>query len=153
MMPTADTTALARAWLALSLALGVHVADEALTGFLAVYNPTALAIRDALPWLPIPVFGFGTWLAGLILAVLALCTLSVFVCQGARWTRPAGYALAVIMIANALGHTLATVFGQTVNSVRFPRPVPGFYSSPLLLAASVYLILRLRSSRAAGTDL
>lgn len=145
MAPTPETRALGRAWLALSLAIGVHVADEARTGFLAVYNPTVLAIRAALPWLPLPVFRFETWLAGLILATLALCALSVFVFRGARWTPPAGYALAVLMIANGVGHTIATVFGRTVESVRFPRPMPGFYSSPLLLAASVYLLWRLRS--------
>ena len=34
-----------RAWVALAAALAVHVTDEALTNFLAVYNPTVRAIR------------------------------------------------------------------------------------------------------------
>jgi hypothetical protein len=46
-----------------------------------------------------------------------------------------------------MGHTLATVFGQTVSTVHFPRPAPGFYSAPLLLAGSIYLLIRLRASR------
>lgn len=137
-----------RAWLALCFALGAHVTDEALTGFLAVYNPTAMALREKLPWLPLPVFHFETWLAGLILAVLVLLALSVFVSRGARWTRPAAYALAIMMTANALGHTAGTLFGRTVASVPFPRPMPGFYSSPLLLAASIWLLVQLRASAA-----
>ena len=134
-----------RAWVALCFALAVHVADEAATGFLTVYNPTATAIRQALPWLPLPVFGFEMWITGLIAAVIALLLLSAFVFRGARWTRPVAYVFAIIMLANALGHTLGTLFGRTVESVRFARPMPGFYSSPLLAAASIYLLYRLRT--------
>jgi hypothetical protein len=39
----------------------------------------------------------------------------------------------------------AAVAGRTVASVQFSRPMPGFYSSPFLLAASVLLLVRLRS--------
>jgi hypothetical protein len=137
---------LGRAWLALCFALAVHVVDEAATGFLDIYNPTVVAIRQTLPWLPLPVFRFETWIAGLIIAILVLSVLSVFVFRGARWTRGAGYFFAIIMLANAAGHTAGTIVGRTTESVRFPRPMPGFYSSPLLAAASIYLLHRLRSS-------
>jgi hypothetical protein len=70
--------------------------------------------------------------------------LSAFVYRGARWTRPAGFLFASLMIANAVGHTAGTVFGRTVESVSFPRPMPGFYSSPFLLAASIWLLVELR---------
>ena len=56
------------AWLAFCTALALHVTDEALTGFLSVYNPTILAIRPA-GWRFPPTFDFQTWLTGLILAV------------------------------------------------------------------------------------
>jgi hypothetical protein len=135
-----------RAWLVLCLALGVHVADEAATGFLAVYNPTIVAMRSKVAWLPLPVFRFETWIAGLILAIVALFSLSIFVFRGRRWTRAASYAFALMMAANALGHTIGTLLGRTVESVRFPRPMPGFYSSPFLFAAAICLLLRLRSS-------
>jgi hypothetical protein len=36
------------AWLFLCVAFCAHVADEALTGFLDVYNPTVLAVRAQL---------------------------------------------------------------------------------------------------------
>jgi len=141
-----------RAWLMLSLSLAFHVADEAATGFLAVYNPTVEAIREKLPWLPLPVFRFETWITGLIMAIVALFLLSPFVFRGARWTRPAAYGLVIFMLANALGHAAGTVFGRTAESVRFPSPMPGFYSSPLLAAASIYLLYRLRSSGSTGVQ-
>jgi hypothetical protein len=136
-----------RAWVFLCLALGLHVTDEATTGFLSVYNPTVLALRKNWPWLPLPVFRFDVWLAGLILAIAALLGLSLFVLRGARWVRPLAYAFAVMMLANGLGHTLGTVFGRTVASVRFPRPMPGFLSSPFLFLASAYLLFELRRTR------
>ncbi len=53
------------------------------------------------------------------------------------------------MLLNAAGHTVATIFGRTVSSVTFPRPAPGFWSSPFLVAAAVYLLVQLRKTRAA----
>jgi hypothetical protein len=146
-MEAGQNRGVGRAWVALCVALGAHIADEALTGFLAVYNPTVTALRGTLPWLPVPVFGFEAWLTGLILGTIALFGLSVFVFRGARWMRPVCYAFAVLMLVNAFGHTLRTVFGRTVGSVRFSGPMPGFYSSPLLFAASIYLLVELRSTR------
>jgi len=131
------------AWIALCLALALHVVDEASTGFLSVYNPTVMALRKSRPWLPFPVFTFGVWLAGLVAAIVLLLCLSVFVLHGARWMRPLGYVFAFIMFANGLGHILGTILGRTVASIRFPRPMPGFYSSPFLLLASVYLLYEL----------
>jgi hypothetical protein len=135
------------AWIALCVVLAIHITDEALTGFLSVYNPTVLAVRQHVSWFPMPVFSFNVWLAGLIVADLILFFLSWFVARGARWVRPLAYVFAIIMFFNGIGHTLGTIFGRTVASVRFPRPMPGFYSSPLLLIASVYLLLQLRRTR------
>ena len=135
-----------QAWLWLCLALALHVADEALTGFLGVYNPTVIALRNRFPWFPMPVFSFGQWLGGLIIAVVGLSLLSVFAFKGSRWIRPLGYAFALLMLANAIGHTMGTLFGRTVESVQFARPMPGFYSSPFLFAAAIYLLIRLCSS-------
>lgn len=133
-----------RAWLYLCLALALHVTDEALTGFLAVYNPTVRAIRERVPWFPMPTFEFRTWLAGLLFVVVVLLGLSWFAYQGARWLRPVAYGFAALMILNALGHTAGTIAGERFFPAPFHRPMPGFYSSPFLLAASVYLLWRLR---------
>jgi hypothetical protein len=131
------------AWISLCLALALHVADEASTGFLSVYNPTVLVLRKKLPWFPLPVYTFGVWLAGLIAVNILLLCLSVFVLRGALWMRPLGYIFALIMFANGLVHIVGTIFGRTVASIRFRRPMPGFYSSPFVLLASAYLLCTL----------
>jgi len=134
-------------WILLCLALATHVADEAATGFLAVYNPTVLALKQQLGYWPMPTFEFRGWLTGLIVAILILLALTPFVFDGSRWIRPLFYVFALLMIANALGHTAGTIFGRTVSSLHFPRPMPGFYSSPLMFAASVYGLVQLRRTR------
>ena len=144
---TSETCNFGFAWLCLSLALCAHVTDEALTGFLAVYNPTVLAVRAQYAWFPMPTFEFRGWLIGLILAIVFCLILTPFAFRNARWLRPLAYFFAVLMLLNGMGHTLATIFGQTVSSVHFPRPAPGFYSSPLLFAGSIYLLISLRASR------
>jgi hypothetical protein len=60
------------AWVLLCMAFAAHVVDEALTDFLSVYNPAVGAIRQKLPFLPLPTFTFGIWLTGLIIAVIIL---------------------------------------------------------------------------------
>jgi hypothetical protein len=137
-----------KAWVALCLTLVLHVVDEASTNFLSVYNPTVAALRDRIGWFPMPPFNFGEWLTGLVLVNLALLLLSPFAFRGARWMRLIAYMFAVIMIFNAVGHTLGTIFGRTIEPIRFARPMPGFYTSPLLLAASIYMLVRLRTSAA-----
>ena len=142
-----DTRDLGRAWLWLCLALLLHVVDEALTGFLAIYNPTVIALRERFPWLPIPTFEFGEWLAGLLIATAGLLFLGRYIARGARWMRPAGYVFAAIMIVNGAGHIAATLAGRTVASVPVHGFMPGVYSSPVLLAGSVYLLVCLRRTR------
>lgn len=124
----------------------MHIFDEASTGFLAVYNPTVVALRQQLGWWPMPTFGFGVWLAGLIMGCAVLLALSGLVARGATGTRPLAYGLAAIMLLNAASHTLATIFGRTVASVTFPRPAPGFWSSPVMAAAAIYLLVQLHKS-------
>ena len=140
--------ALGHAWVLLCLALALHVFDEAMTGFLAVYNPTVEALRSQLGWWPMPTFGFGEWLAGLIVGCVVLLALTGLVTRGVPGTRVLAYGFAIIMLLNAGSHTLATIFGRTVASVTFPRPAPGFWSSPVMAAAAVYLLFQLRKSAA-----
>jgi hypothetical protein len=134
-------------WLLLCLAFCAHVADEALTGFLNVYNPTVIAMRGRLSWFPMPTFAYREWLIGLIIVNLILMALTPFAYRNARALRPLAYFFAGVMLLNGMGHTIFTVLGRTVGSVQFPRPAPGFYSSPFLLITSIYLFVRLRASR------
>ena len=144
--PIPQNRALKRAWILLCLALAVHVFDEAATGFLTIYNPTVIALREQLGWWPMPTFGFGEWLAGLVIGCVVLLLLSGAVARGAIGTRVLAYAFAILMLINAAGHTLGTIFGRTVASVTFPRPAPGFWSSPFMAAAAIYLLIQLRKS-------
>jgi E3 ubiquitin-protein ligase DOA10 len=139
------------AWVFLCLAFVAHVVDEASTGFLEVYNPTVLAVRAQSSWFPMPTFEYREWLFGLIVANFVCLLLTPFAFRNARWLRPLAYFFAGIMFLNGCGHTVATILGRTVSSVHFPRPAPGFYSSPFLLAGSIFLIFRLRSSADAAS--
>jgi NO-binding membrane sensor protein with MHYT domain len=136
------------AWLGMAAALAVHVADEALTGFLSVYNPTVLALRAKVGFFPMPTFDFRTWLTSLLIGIVGFALLAPVAFRGARWTRPILYFVAIVLgIANALGHIGGTIAGRTVESVHFARPAPGFYSSPILIAAAVYALVQLQRTR------
>ncbi len=135
------------AWIFMWAALSLHVADEALNGFLYVYNPTVLAMREKLGWWPMPTFTFEIWLAGLITGIGILAALTPFAFRNSGWLRPIIYFCAMLCIGNALVHTLATILGRTLSTVHFSRPAPGFISSPILLFAGVYALMQLRRSR------
>jgi hypothetical protein len=127
--------------------LALHVFDEATTGFLGVYNPTVLALRQQLGWWPMPTFTFDAWLQGLIVGCILLLALSVPIFYGARWLYIPAAIFAALTLLNAAGHIVFTMLGHTVATVRFPRPAPGFWSSPFLAAASIYFLIQLRKTR------
>jgi hypothetical protein len=131
-------------WFALCVVLAIHIVDEASTGFLAVYNPTVTILRQHWGWFPLPPMGMQEYLIVHILICGALFCLTPVASRGTVALRPWAWAYAVIMFLNGLGHTIGTVLGHTLAAVRFARPAPGFYSSPLLFAASIWLMLRLR---------
>jgi hypothetical protein len=130
------------AWVGLALALGLHVTDEALTGFLPVYNKIVGGLRAEHPWVPLPTFSFPVWLGGLILGVVLLLGLTPIVARGARWIRVASLILGAIMTGNALGHIGA--------SVCWGKLAPGVYSSPILLIAALALLITASRARVAG---
>jgi Protein of unknown function with HXXEE motif len=124
------------AWVTLCMALAVHVFDEAMTDFLSVYNPTVQAIRQRVPFFPMPVFTFEVWLIGLITAVIVLLLLSPFAFRQKLWMKRASYPFAVLMLLNGLGHIAGSFY--------LGRLMPGVYSAPLLLASSIYLLWSVR---------
>lgn len=127
------------AWMGLCVALAIHVADEALTDFLSLYNPAVLALRERNPALPLPTFTFESWLSWLVFAVLALTGASYFVWRG-RWAmRPISYVFAGFMLLNGLLHIAGSIY--------MGKLMPGVYSSPLLLVASTALIVHTQAWR------
>ena len=118
--------------MALCGALAIHVADEALTDFLDLYNPAVRELREKYPLLLLPTFTFEVWLALLIFAIVMLTASSFFVWKG-RWAmRPISYVFAVFMLTNGLLHIAGSLYMRELMS--------GVYSSPLLIAASMALI-------------
>lgn len=144
----ANRTRFGRAWLLFVLALGLHVTDEAVTGFLKVYNPTVLELHQRVPWLRPPVFGYGEWLTGLVVVVCCLLLLTPLAYEAPRVMKAFALPLGVIIgILNGCGHLTGTLLGHTFSDIRFSRPMPGTYSSPLLIAAGLNLLFALRGNR------
>lgn len=125
---------LAHPWVALTIALAVHVADEALHDFLSFYNPVAMSLRDMLLWTWLPTFEFGAWLGGLIAAVAALLSMSWFAYYGARWMVAASLFYGLAMTFNGLLHLAASAYLQ--------KQVPGVLSAPLLVFCGAWLMAR-----------
>lgn len=121
------------AWLLLTLALAIHVADEAIHDFLSTYNPIARSVRARVPFLPLPTFSFGVWLAGLIAGLIVMLAIAPFAFQRAAWLRPIALVIALFMVANAGLHLGGSLVVGTV--------IPGTYSAPLLLAAALCLLV------------
>jgi hypothetical protein len=142
--PALSASGFGGAWLALCVAFALHILDEAATGFLAVYNPTITILHERWSSFPMPTLTFGEWLMGHLVVCALLFCLTPVAGRGMRGLRPLAWTYAVIMFLNGLGHTIGTIVGHTVAAVTFPRPAPGFYSSPLLFAASLWLMFRLR---------
>ncbi len=137
-MTRAHTPRFGLAWLALSLTLAVHVYDEAMHDFLSVYNPNARAIRARFPFLPLPVFSFGEWLAMLAVGIVLLMALTPLAFRGARALRVVAVPIALLAgMANGALHLLASVY--------YGRWMPGVYTAPLLLAAGGWLLREARA--------
>jgi len=120
-------------WLFFGYTLALHVLDEAGNNFLAVYNPNALAIRRALPFLPIPVFTFQEWVGALALALALWLALAPLAFRGLKWMRWLAVPVAILAgIGNALGHILSSIY--------YGRLMPGVFSALLILLSGIVLL-------------
>ena len=122
------------AWFLLVTAMVLHVLDEALTDFLDFYNPLVRNLRESLGFFPMPTFSFGIWLTLLIVAIIAGYALIPVVNRGGSIIRIITTVIGIVMVANGLGHTLGSIYSE--------RILPGFWSSPLVLAAAVFVVIR-----------
>jgi hypothetical protein len=125
-------TNLGFAWISMSFAFALHVADEAFHDFLLVYNPAVTKMQESIPLLPIPTFTFETWLTGLILVIIILSILSPFAFRNVNWIRKVSHFYGIIMFINGVGHIM--------GSFALGYFMPGVLSSPLLLFTSTYLL-------------
>ena len=121
------------AWLAMAIALGLHVADDAAHDFLAWYNPIVKRIRARLWGLPFPpTFTLWPWLMGLIVLTASLLALTPSAYEDRLWLRPIALILSAVNVANALLHLVGTALAG--------RRVPGVLSAPLLLVTALWLL-------------
>jgi len=122
------------AWVLMVSAIGLHVLDEALTGFVPFFNEKTIVISEWLGFVKIPSVTFGAWLTALIIAVIILFLLTYFVRRGGRAIRIFSTLLGILMIVNSFLHIGGTVYGGDF--------LPGFLSSPILLVTAVYVVYR-----------
>lgn len=122
------------AWAMLVSALALHVLDEALNDFLGFYNPLVRGLKERFGFWPMPEFSFGVWIGGLAAVVLLGFLVIPLVRRRSKPVRRFTNTLGVLMILNGLGHM--------VGSIYLGRILPGFWSSPLLIAASVWVVVR-----------
>jgi hypothetical protein len=122
------------AWLLLVSAVGLHVFDEAMTDFLPTYNQIVFDLKNQLGFFPAPTFSFGVWLSGLIAAIILGYSITVFVARGGKIIRIITIVLGILMVVNALGHFLGSIYSG--------RVFPGTWSSPFLLAAALFMTIQ-----------
>lgn len=124
---------LSRAWLALTLALTLHVAEGAVRDYLAFYNPLAMSLRDMLLWTWMPTFTFAAWLGGWIVILAALYGLTWFAACPARWVVWCALAYAEVVFLFSAAKLAFAIYLQ--------KAIPGVFTAPLLLIASLWLTL------------
>jgi hypothetical protein len=155
-MPETNTPPLRKgfgfAWLLLCVAFALHIWDEAAHDFLSYYNATALTLYGHFSWVPRMDMTFPQWIIGALVFIVACVALTPFAFRNARWLRPWAYLLGLILFLIGIGHVVAQILGGTVPSVRFDGISPGFYTAPLLLAASGYVLWRLRKTMVSRAD-
>ena len=134
------------AWLLLGLAFSLHIVDETTNHFLPYYNATVLHLYGHVPGFPRIDLELRTWLGALVLGNLAFLALTPWAFGNAGRLRVAGYLVSVLAALESAGQLLLTARGHTTGSVQFAGVSPGFYTAPLLLVSSVYLIWSLRRS-------
>ncbi len=131
----------------LCVAFVLNIGDEAAHNFLDYYNATVLTLYGHFSWFPRIDLTYPEWLIGSGLAAAICGALTPFAFRNANWLRPLAYLFAFLQLLNAMGISLSEIVGGTVPSVRFDGIAPGLYTAPLLLAASAYLLWRLRETR------
>lgn len=132
-------------WFILCLSFALNILDERLHDFLGYYNPTVLTLYGHFSWFPRIDLTLGEWLAIVLGTDVVLLLMTPWALRKAGFIRPIAYAFATLMFLKGLGTILISAIGQTVGSVHFTGGAPGIYSSPLLMVASCFLLLCLRS--------
>lgn len=122
------------AWLLLVSTVGLHVCDETMTDFLPFWNQFVIDLRERFGFFLAPTFSFGVWFGGLIGAIILGYCMTPIVARGGKIIRVITVILGVLMVGNALGHLLGSVY--------FGKVLPGMWSSPFVLLAGIFVIIQ-----------
>jgi hypothetical protein len=122
------------AWLVMMTAIVLHVIDEAMTDFLSFYHHLVVDLRQRLGFFPMPRLSFWLWLTGLIFLIAAGFAFAAVVARGGRVARRLTIVLGILMMLNACCHM--------IGSAALGRILPGFWSSPFLLIAAAFVVMR-----------
>jgi hypothetical protein len=120
-------------WLALTVALTLHVAEGAVRDYLSFYNPLAMSLRDMMLWTWMPTFTFTAWLGGWIAILAVLYGMAWFAAYARGWVIWAAIAYAEVMFLYAAAKIGFALYLE--------KAIPGIFTAPLVLAASCWLTL------------
>jgi hypothetical protein len=128
------------AWFLACLVFALHIVDEGAHGTFGFYSDLERLLTELLPSLNITPFNFELWLVNMSGTLIVLFLLTPLVWAASPIMVPASYAFAAFLSGNAAFHLLMTVGrGDAVT---------GALTSPLMLAAGLFLFLSTGNPRA-----
>jgi hypothetical protein len=123
-------TGIGRPWLALCLALALHLAEEAYRGFFPAYGMAIRAVRELFPYVGSPSLALAVSLWMGVALVATLTALTPFAYRGAAWMRVPAIGFSLITLANVTGHVSGSMLAG--------HALPGVYTAPILAVVGVY---------------
>ena len=132
------------AWIFECAALAIHAADAAVHDFIGYYNSTVLTLYGHFSYFPRMDLQSKWWMLFPFVVVVLLLALTPYAYRNTGAMRRLGLILSLAGLLASVGQIALTIRGGSVPSVTFDGVSPGFYSSPLLFATSLYLFWTLR---------
>ena len=134
-MPSSyETKNLLIPWVILVSTVAIHIVDEIMTDFLPFYNQFVHEIRSEFGFFPLPTYSFGSWIIGVWVVVIFGYSLTPIVARAGNLIKVVVSVIALLMFVNGMLNLLLSWYFRTW--------VPGATSSPLLLFASIFLLVR-----------
>jgi|GEM_PF-2698244 len=119
------------AWFLACLVFALHIVDEGLHGTFGFYSDLERLVNLLLPSLNLTPFNFDVWLINMSGTLFVLFLLTFPVSRANPLMVPASYLFAAFLTGNSAFHLLMTI-GRS-------EPVTGALTSPLMLAAGLFL--------------
>lgn len=116
----------------MTLALGIHAADEFHFDFVPQYNAALAGLHARWEWLPLAPLHPTALIVGLLFSTAALLALVPWIGPDRSWARLVSVNFALIMAANGIGHLLFSLLAG--------RALAGAWTSLLMVAAAGWLL-------------